>query len=145
MLEKKNIFRFTQKLFRDEVLKIVGNQFYEDKIVNEKFVEVIQKKEREFPTGIVLQGGMNTAIVHTDDIYVLKDKIALVISEEPILFKNIENGKENICCHIFFVMALTRKNKNEILSFMAELLEKHEEILKNFQRMTDEEILEVLL
>lgn len=42
-------------------------------------------------------------------------------------------------------MALTKENKNEILSAMADLFENYEDILKRFSVMTDEDILDILL
>ena len=34
---------------------------------------------------MVLENGTNTAISHTDDKHVIKDKIAIVISKEPVI------------------------------------------------------------
>lgn len=145
MFEKKYIFRFDEKKSREEILDIVGKVFYEDNIVTEDFTKAIKQREIDFPTGMVLENGTHTAISHTDDKYVKTDKIAIVVSKEPVNFRNIENGEENVNCKVFFVMALTKENKNDILSGMAELFEDHEEMLNGFLTMTDDEILETLL
>lgn len=145
MFGKKYIFRFEEKKSREEILDTVGKVFYEDNIVTEDFSQAIKKREIDFPTGMILENGTHTAISHTDDRYVKTDKIAIIISKEPVNFRNIENGEENINCKVFFVMALTKENKNDILSGMAELFEEHEEMLNEFLTMTDEEILETLL
>lgn len=145
MFEKKYIFRLNEKLTRDEVLETVGNKFYHDGIVTTGFVKAIQQREKDFPTGMILEKGTNIAISHTDDKYVIKDRIAIIITDNPVIFKSIENGENDIKCNIFFVMALTKENKNEILSAMADLFENYEDILKKFPLMTDEEILDILL
>ena len=145
MFEKKYIFRLNEKLTRDEVLETVGNKFYHDGIVTTGFVKAIQQREKDFPTGMILEKGTNIAISHTDDKYVIKYRIAIIIADNPVIFKSIENGENDIKCNIFFVMALTKENKNEILSAMADLFENYEDILKKFPLMTDEEILDILL
>lgn len=145
MFEKKYIFRFDEKKSREEILDIVGKVFYEDNIVTEDFTKAIKQREIDFPTGMVLENGTHTAISHTDDKYVKTDKIAIVVNKEPVSFRNIESGEENVNCKVFFVMALTKENKNDILSGMAELFEDHEEMLNEFLTMTDDEILETLL
>ncbi len=145
MFEKKYIFRFNEKKSREEILDTVGKVFYENGIVTEDFSQAIKKREIDFPTGMILENGTHTAISHTDDKYVKTDKIAIVISKEPVNFRNIESGEENVNCNVFFIMALTKENKNDILSGMAELFEEHEEMLNEFLTMTDEEILETLL
>lgn len=145
MFEKRYIFRINENVTRDEVLDIVGKKFYHDGIVTEDFAEAIKKRENDFPTGMILENGTNTAISHTDDKYVITDKIAIVISEKPVVFKNIETGEENVECSVFFVMALTKENKNVVLAGMAELFENYEEVLKKFISMKDNEILEILL
>lgn len=145
MFEKKYIFRLNEKITRDEALEIVGNKFYHDGIVTAGFVKALQQREKDFPTGMILEKGTNIAISHTDDKYVIKDRIAIIIADNPVIFKSIENGKNDIKCNIFFIMALTKENKNEILSAMADLFENYEDILKKFSVMTDEDILDILL
>ena len=145
MFEEKYIFRIHEKMTRDEILEKIGKVFIEDGIVKDAFIKAIQKREEEFPTGLILENGTKTAISHSDDEYVLKDKIAIVISDEPITFKSIEDLNKNIKCNVFFVMALTKENKNDILVVLMDLFEQYEEMLKKFPNMTNEEILEFLL
>lgn len=145
MFEEKYIFRLKEKITRDEILEQVGEVFVRDGIVKEAFIEAIKKREENFPTGLILEGGTKTAISHSDDEYVLKDKIAIIISEEPIVFKSIEDLNKEIECNIFFIMALTKENKNDILVVLMSLFEEHEEILQKFSKMTNQEILEFLL
>lgn len=145
MFEKKYIFRFDEKITRDEVLDKVGEKFVENNIVKPTFIEAIKKREREFPTGLVLEGGTKTAISHSDDEHVIQDKIAIVISKEPVIFKSIEDVNKDVECNVFFVMALTKKNKNDILVVMMDLFDENEEMITKFATMTDEEILEFLL
>lgn len=145
MFEEKYIFRIDERITRDEILEKVGKVFYEDNIVKEEFISAIKKREEEFPTGLILKGGTRTAISHSDDEYVLKDKIAIVISKEPIIFKSIEDLNKEIGCNVFFVMALTKENKNDILVVLMNLFEEHEEILEKFKKMSNQEILEFLL
>lgn len=145
MFEKKYIFRFDEKITRDEVLDKVGEKFVENNIVKPTFIEAIKKREREFPTGLVLEGGTKTAISHSDDEHVIQDKIAIVISKEPVIFKSIEDVNKNVECNVFFVMALTKENKNDILVVMMDLFDENEEMITKFTTMIDEEILEFLL
>ena len=145
MFEKKYIFRFDEKITRDEVLDKVGEKFLENNIVKPTFIEAIKKREREFPTGLVLEGGTKTAISHSDDEHVIQDKIAIVISKESVIFKSIEDVNKDVECNVFFVMALTKENKNDILVVMMDLFDENEEMITKFATMTDEEILEFLL
>lgn len=145
MFEEKYIFRIDKKMTRDEVLEKVGNEFLKDGIVNEKFIVAIKKRENEYPTGLILEGGTKTAISHSDDEYVLKDKIAIILSKEPVVFKSIDDLDKEVECNIFFVMALTKENKNDILVVLMDLFEQYEEKLKNFINMSNQEILEFLM
>lgn len=145
MFEEKYIFRIDKKMTRDEILEKVGESFVKDGIVKESFIEAIKKREENFPTGLILEGGTKTAISHSDDEHVLRDKIAIVISKEPITFKSIEDLNNEIGCNVFFIMALTKENKNDILVVLMSLFEEYEETLKKFNTMTNQEILEFLL
>lgn len=145
MFEEKYIFRIDKKMTRDEVLEKVGNEFLKDGIVNEKFIVAIKKREDEYPTGLILEGGTKTAISHSDDEYVLKDKIAIVLSKEPVVFKSIDDLDKEVECNVFFIMALTKENKNDILVVLMDLFEQYEEKLKNFINMSNQEILEFLM
>lgn len=145
MFEKKYIFRLEEKLSRDEVFDLVGKKFEQDNIVSKDFIKALTQRENKFPTGIILEKNTPTAISHTDDKYVFMDKIAIIISDFPVIFKNIENGTSDVPCKVFFIMALTKKNKNDILMILTELLEEHESVLNNFENMTDEEILNFLI
>ena len=145
MFEEKYIFRIDKKMTRDEVLEKVGNEFLKDGIVNEKFIAAIKKRENEYPTGLILEGGTKTAISHSDDEYVLKDKIAIVLSKEPVVFKSIDDLDKEVECNVFFVMALTKENKNDILVVLMDLFEQYEEKLKNFINMSNQETLEFLM
>lgn len=145
MFEEKYIFRIDKKMTRDEVLEKVGNEFLKNDIVNEKFIVAIKKREDEYPTGLILEGGTKTAISHSDDEYVLKDKIAIVLSKEPVVFKSIDDLDKEVECNVFFIMALTKENKNDILVVLMDLFEQYEEKLKNFINMSNQEILEFLM
>ncbi|WP_291255527.1 PTS sugar transporter subunit IIA [Fusobacterium sp.] len=145
MFEEKYIFRIDKKMTRDEVLEKVGNEFLKDGIVNEKFIVAVKKRENEYPTGLILEGGTKTAISHSDDEYVLKDKIAIILSKEPVVFKSIDDLDKEVECNVFFVMALTKENKNDILVVLMDLFEQYEEKLKNFINMSNQEILEFLM
>jgi len=145
MFEEKYIFRLKEKLSRDEVFALVGKEFEKNDIVTKDFIEALKKRENTFPTGIILENNTPTAISHTDDKYVFLDKIAIVISDFPIIFKNIENGTSDVPCKVFFIMALTKQNKNDILMVLTELLEEHEAEINNFRNMTNKEILNFLI
>lgn len=145
MFEEKYIFRIQEKMTRDDILEKVGKAFVNDGIVKESFIESVKKRENEYPTGLILENGTQTAISHSDDEHVIKDKIAIVISEIPVIFKNIEDINKNVECNTFFIMALTKENKNDLLVVIMELLEKYESKLNNFINMTNKEILEFLM
>ena len=48
MFEKKYIFRFDEKITRDEVLDKVGEKFVENNIVKPTFIEAIKKEKESF-------------------------------------------------------------------------------------------------
>lgn len=138
------VFRVHDELSRDEILSKVGNILFLNNAVKKSFIPNIQKREKEFPTGLTLENGFNTAIPHTDHEHVYKDMIAVVISDKGVAFNSIDASCYNIKCKVFFVMALTLKNKNEALAKISELLVAECDILKKFSSMPDREILNIM-
>src|SRR5699024_643300 len=90
--------------------------------VTKDFRKSIKKREKEFPTGLKLEG-LNLSIAHTDADFSKTQKIVVIKPKKPIPFKNIENLKP-IEVDLVLALILNDSNKHlEVLQKVSQLLQ----------------------
>ncbi|MBB5335514.1 PTS sugar transporter subunit IIA [Pectinatus brassicae] len=119
LLNKKLIF-FEAKPKNDvEAIKILGDKFIEEKYIKPEYTKTVVEREKNFPTGIVLES-LGVAIPHASpENNVLKDGIAVLSLKEPIIFHTMEDADNEVAVSIVFMLAL--KENNEHLSMLQKL------------------------
>lgn len=84
-----------------DVMKILVSKNY----VEQEFKEALIEREREFPTGLQLDG-YAVAIPHGGSQYVLKDFITPVTLKNPISMNRMDNPEETLEVDILFIIGL---------------------------------------
>lgn len=106
-----------------EVFEIVAEKGKGEGYVNEKFLEKIKKREETFPTGLQLDG-YGVAIPHTDADCIEKQFVAVVIPEESVAFKRMDNIHEEVEAQVIFVLGLNEPHSQlEMLQGLMGLLQ----------------------
>jgi len=108
---------------KEEVFEVLFNKLLENGYVKESFLEGIMTREKNFPTGLLLNGN-NVAIPHTDPEHVLKPAIAVATLSKPVVFKNMANPQEDVYVNIVFMIVLDSVHSQiELLQQLIELIQ----------------------
>lgn len=116
---------FAQENFfsKDELFEQVAQKALDLGWVRRDFLERIKKREEKFPTGIPLLN-FGVAIPHTDAECVLKEFVAVITLQEPIVFSSMENNSTQIKAQIIFVLGLNQPHAQlEMLQSLMGLLQ----------------------
>lgn len=117
---------------KEEVLKAMGTQLYEEGYVTGDFIENVLDREEKFPTGLPTVPHA-IAIPHTDTDKVIKSKIAFATLKKPVSFSNMGNSDDQVDVKIIFMLALNEPGKQ--LTTLQNLIEmvQNEQIVANLE------------
>lgn len=102
---KKNFSNQTDFFtFADEFLRSKN-------VIDTKFLEMITKREAEYPTGLVTMT-IPVAIPHTDFDHVFKDSILICSFDESIPFRRMDNPDEEIRVELAIMLLISKKEKH---------------------------------
>ncbi|MBS4210477.1 PTS sugar transporter subunit IIA [Bacillus sp. FJAT-50079] len=87
--------------------------------VEKEFEEALIEREREFPTGLQLDG-YAVAIPHGGAQYVKQDFISLVTLKNPITMNRMDNPQESLAVDVLFIIGFG--NSETHLSCLKELM-----------------------
>lgn len=73
--------------------------------VKPTYTEAVIERERDYPTGIQLEGPINIALAHAAPDHVLKNGIILGILSSPVSFYEMSNPQNLIPVQIVFMLA----------------------------------------
>ncbi len=123
---------------KNELLKKVSTKLYEYGYVKESFIDAIQERENKYPTGLPTKG-VKVSIPHTDPIHVIKPIITVVNLNNPIIFKEMGNGENDIYAELIFLLAIADPNKQiDILKKLMDIF-MNEAVLKEIKNASTEE------
>lgn len=127
-----------------EALQKLAEVMLQAGVVKESFQEAIQKRERDFPTGLSLER-IGVAIPHTDAVHVNKQAIAIGILKEPVEFRMMGGGEaDTVAVKILFMLAIKDPHKQlEFLQALVNLMQNDQDILKLLELSTEKEIVSV--
>ena len=103
-----------------EFLEMISNRLGEKSYVKETFREAIVAREREFPTGLQLEGTA-VAIPHTYVEHVIKPFISFSKILHPIPF--IQMGTDDVTVNAEYVMVLGITDPKSQTGLLVELME----------------------
>ncbi|MGF7400041.1 PTS sugar transporter subunit IIA [Thermoanaerobacterium thermosaccharolyticum] len=108
---------------KEDVFDVLYKKLYENGFVKESYLEAIKKREKNFPTGLLLNK-YNVAIPHTDPEHVIKPAIAVATLKNPVIFKNMANPLEDVEVNIIFMIALNESHSQvEMLQQLIQLIQ----------------------
>ncbi len=104
---------------QDDVFEKFDFLLSKDKLVKDKFLEAIKKREKSFPTGLnikeLVDEGYNAAIPHVDMEYCNQDALIFLFSKKPILWKDMV-FKEEI--EVNFIIAIISSKGEEHMKIL---------------------------
>lgn len=104
----------------EEVLSFVGRSLAELGYVKESFIPGILERERNYPTGLALNG-FNVGIPHTDTVHVNCPFIAVVKNETKVPVIHMGTDDEEIWVDCFFVLGIKEpESQVELLQVLME-------------------------
>lgn len=92
-LSEETCFTNIRAESQEEALHIIASKMYQKGIVTKDYEEHVIQREKEFPTGLPLNG-YKVAIPHTDSRYVKKTRICVASLSEPIEFQVMGGSQE---------------------------------------------------
>lgn len=123
---------FTQASYQtsDDLFEGVSKQAFQLGKVRADFLDRVKEREATFPTGIQLEN-LGVAIPHTDAECVLEEFVAVVVNQEPVEFKNMEDINQSVPASIVFVLGLNQAHAQlEMLQSLMGLLQ-NDAVLKD--------------
>lgn len=128
---------------REEVFKVLAQPLYDAGFVREGFLEGVEEREKNFPTGLPTVP-FGVAIPHTNPQYVKDNAISVGVLKHPVTFTVMGTDDETTEVRLVFLLALNESQKQlNILKNITSIIS-DENFLKSFLTMTRKEIYEVL-
>lgn len=137
---------FVQEVYesRDELLEQVYQRAFDLGWVREDFLARIKEREETFPTGIQLEN-LGAAIPHTDSECVLKEFVAVVTNNRPVVFNSMEDNTVQVKTDIVFVLGLNQPHAQlEMLQSLMGLLQNETLLSEMLLASTEGSLLEVI-
>ncbi len=132
-LEEDLIFIDQSLQSSDQLFETVARKGLELGYVREDFLRRVKEREATFPTGIQLPT-LGVAIPHTDAECILKEFVAVVISQTPIAFRSMEDLNQTVAASIIFVLGLNQPHAQlEMLQSLMSLLQ-NDDVLDQLRR-----------
>ena len=126
---------------KQEVFEKIYQIALEQEFVREDFLQRVQAREAEFPTGIQLEN-LGVAIPHTDPECVLEEFVAIVTLNSPILFQQMDDPSKTTSVEIIFVLGLNQPHTQlKMLQTLMKLMQDAKKIASLLEIRTSNELL----
>ncbi|WP_257702100.1 PTS sugar transporter subunit IIA [Vagococcus luciliae] len=96
-----------------DLFENIGNYLSLKGYVKDSFINEIQKREENFPTGLELDG-YGVAIPHTDPEHIKREFLCLVTLEKPIVFQSMADKNKDVLINTVFVLGF-KKAEHQLL------------------------------
>jgi PTS system galactitol-specific IIA component len=127
---------------REKLLSHLAGKLYDMNYVDEKYLEALLKREREYSTGLVVKSGFNVAIPHADVEYVKREALVVVKTHRKVTFRKMDEPDIEIPV-VFLLVIKEPKGYVKFLASLTELFSK-EEFIKTILNGASREIEEYL-
>jgi len=116
-----------------QVFKQISNKGVDLGYVNETFLNKIKEREENYPTGLQLEG-YGVAIPHTDADSIREQFISIVIPENGVTFKRMDDVDKEVEAHAIFVLGLNSPDNQ--LNALQELMQMFQngEVIENLRQ-----------
>ncbi len=120
-LFSKRIILFHQNMkTQDEIFRNLDKRLVDKRIVTNGFLRAIQKREKNFPTGLQLESGIGVAIPHTDPEFVNENQIGFMSLNDPVQFRQMGSDTEKVQVRMIFILCL--KEAHQQLDMLQNLM-----------------------
>lgn len=96
---------------KEDVFRILCERLYKNKKVRSGFYQALIRREKKFPTGLLLRKH-NIAIPHADPDNIIQSSIAIATLKNPVVFQCMDNENKSIEVRIIFLLALEKAHSN---------------------------------
>lgn len=121
---------------KEEVLKILADEFIKSGVSKESFYEGLVSRENDFPTGLTLNK-MCVAIPHTDAEYVNTAQVGFISLNEPVEFVEMGTEGKVIPVKMVFMLALTENHQHvDMLMKLMDVFQ-NDELMERFYKVDD--------
>ena len=129
---------------RNELFKMMYDEAFKYGYVESSFLEGLMSRENVFPTGIKLSN-YNVAIPHTDAIHVKEEFISIIVPENPITFKLMEDETQEEKMSLVFMLGLNKPHSQlEVLQELMGLIQR-EDLVKQIVEAKDQDQVQDIL
>lgn len=119
MISKELVFHKMNFNYQDDLFDYFSDFLEDRKIVKNGFSEALKTREKNFPTGLPVVGGV--AIPHTDGSLVLEDKIIFATLENPVTFNEM-GGEDDDVIEVQIVIMLAIAGGKKHLNTLQQLI-----------------------
>ena len=144
LLKKELISVGVEAKDAEEVLLSVAEKFVASGYVEVGFPQAVADREAIFPTGLPA-AGMDVAIPHTEDPYVIEPALSIVTMREPVEFKMMGSPEILLMPKILFVLAVTSAHSYlEVLQRLIELIHDEDVLAACYACATADEVYDLM-
>lgn len=145
MISRENIVIGIKASNREDLLNQLSDKLYRNAYVKDTFKSAIMAREKEYPTGLPTPG-VQVALPHTDVAHVKKTGVLVATLKNPIKFKDMSNGIDDIDVELVFMLAVKDPKKQLILLQRFMNIFSNEKLLKTIKNSKDKnEIYRILV
>lgn len=119
LLHEDLIFLNYEAKSKEELLQSLSSILRERGYVKDSYTKGVLEREKVFPTGLNTEG-IKVAIPHTDVEHVNEAAILIAKLKEPVVFKEMGSGINDVEAKLIFMMAI--KNPEDQVKALSKLM-----------------------
>ena len=121
---------------RDELLRVLGQAVTSAGLAKDSYVQALQEREREYPTGLPISGGV--AIPHTSAEYVHANTIVVATLATPVTFAEM-GGADDSQVEVSTVFLLVLADAGQHVKMLSKLIRnlQREEFVRSIREADD--------
>lgn len=129
----------------EEVISYLSDILFQRGIVKKNFCSHVIAREKQFPTGLAINGDFSIAIPHTDSIYVNRPQIALATLSHPIVFKDMVDASKNVNVSLVFLIAMSNPHEQpQLLNNLLTMCQQPNVVKEILKAKTSNAVYEIL-
>lgn len=95
-----------------EAITASGTYLLNKKYINPEYISACIKREKDYPTGLLMNTGLGIAIPHANYQLVNTNAISLVRSTKGVVFGQMEDSDLLVTCQLIFNLALSTSDQH---------------------------------
>ncbi|MEW9032804.1 MAG: PTS sugar transporter subunit IIA [Planifilum fimeticola] len=107
----------------EKAIRLLGDRLIRTRTVGRVYIDRVLEREREYPTGLSLEGGINAAIPHADANGVFRPGLALGVIRQGVGFREMVSKDPVRVQLVFLLAAVSGEGQLGLLQRVMELLQ----------------------